>query len=103
MKKILTILMILAAATTFAQTDTTQLDSLENSYITAQDSPDSTSTEMTFEEMEELWAEMEEKKRKEEVIRNLIIETSGYVAYKAQDPQDYRNFYYRKKKNCRCR
>jgi len=103
MKKILTILLLLSATTAFGQADSNRIDSLENQYVQANDSPDSTNAEMSFEEMEELWTDLEKKKQKRHEIKNLILETSGVYDNYIQDPQDYRNFYYRKpKKKCSC-
>ena len=63
---LITIAAILIATSGFAQTNSTKIDSLENSYVTANDSPDSTnsSLEMTWEEMEE---------QVEKVIRNYFL------------------------------
>jgi len=104
MKYLIAIAFLFAAATALCQADSTKIDSLENQYVQVQDSPDSTTAEMSWEEMEELWAEVEKKKKKEQEIKNKILSSTGVYDNYTQDPQDYRNFYYRKpKKNCSCR
>ena len=99
MKNLFTILAILFATSIYSQTESLQTDTVsEDAYTTQGDSPDSLVIEMTWEEMEELWAEQEKKRKKEEEIRNLILQTSGVEQAVNQNKQDYTNFYYREKR-----
>jgi len=120
MKKILTTIAVLLSTSIYSQNDTVSVDA----YTTHSDSKDSINIGMTPEEIDEYWAEKNGNKNKhlEEIwaednngnrqnrnrqINNtantvgLILLTSGVQQIIHQNKQDYRNFYYRKRKHTR--
>ena len=89
MKHLFTILAILFATSIYSQEiqeDTVSVDS----YTTQRDSPDSTGIEMTWEEMEELWAELEEEEEREETECRHLRLAEGAHSKIARDGQGER-------------
>jgi len=98
MKQLLIILLLSFTTLIYAQTDSTRVDTLENYYVTHTDSPDSLRTEMTWEEMEELWDEQENRKTNREQVDEVLYNSQSVQQNINQNKQDYTNFYYRKKR-----
>lgn len=112
MKILFLILISLITFTVQGQVNTDSVD--VDTYTTHRDSPDSTVTEMSWEEMEELWAELEKKRRRRNAIKSQLqldleealgLPIASFPANVQQnllqDKQNYTDYYGRRSKNYR--
>lgn len=97
MKYLFTILAILFTTSIFSQ-DIKEDSVSVDSYTTHRDSPDSVQTELTWEEMEELWEDQKKKKEKQEKVKQTLYNSPSVQEHLNQNKQDYRNYYYRNKR-----
>ena len=86
------------ATSTIAQTDSISDTVSIDSYVTNRDSPDSSSIEMTPEELDEVNAYINGKPTPREKVDWALDYPQGVLDNINQNAQDYSNFYYRKKR-----